>query len=109
MKQLMLALLFVASMNGMDRLLMKVERARTMYLYELSCESFFSPYGTNINERIQGRTMLDLVYAQGPVDFDLVDYLRQRGAVTSAELSAEPNRGLLRASGLMNHIVSRRS
>lgn len=106
MKQFMLALLFVATMNGMDRLLMRVERARDMYLYELSCESFFNVYGSTINECINGTTMLDLVYAQEPVDFDLVDYLRQRGALTSLELPAEPNRALLRASVLMNHIVS---
>lgn len=95
-------------MNGMDRLLMKVEHARNIYLYELSCEYFFNAYGSNINEPIHGATMLDLVYAQGPVDFDLVDYLRQRGALTSAELPLPASAALQRAQFLMRHIVPRR-
>lgn len=101
----MLALVMTSTMNGMDRLLMKVERARNIYLYELSCESFFSAYGNSINECINGTTMLDLVYARGPIDFDLVDYLRARGALTSAELSLNPNQKLLRAVTLVKHIL----
>ncbi len=105
MKLLMLALLIVSTTHGMQLLRRKVECAESIYLYDLSTDSFFTADGLDLNERIKGKTMLDLIYACKPTDNDFVEFMRQRGARTSSELPAETNPELIRANQLLSHLV----
>ena len=105
MKQLMLALLMISTANGMHLLKEKVACAETLYLYDLSTDSLFSANGWDINERIKGKTMLDLIYACRPLNVDFVEFMRQKGARASDELPPQPGPELIRAYHLLNHVV----
>jgi hypothetical protein len=103
MKQLMLALLMVSTMHGMDLLKHRAEIIAASYLYDYPIVN----QQWDLNEVVQGKTVLDLFHLTGCLDVDFCEYIRQRGARAAYELKILTARQLPldRANRMLGHIT----
>lgn len=104
MKQHMLALLITINLHGMDLLKYRAECASTAFLYDLPSAHF----QWDVNQVVQGKTMLDVIYLAGRVDADFIRFMRQRGARSMSELegNGSAERSFVRIQKLLDHIQS---